>query len=116
MGTVLCLGWCEFPYIYHTLSSAVAQYLRLLDVPIAMWLDDFWMSNFRATETQSPAQQREVAREAASLALAVFYRCGYFMSIAKCFLEPTTRLVFSGTICDTEARYSEVLEDKLLKL
>ena len=38
------------------------------------------------------------------------------MSIAKCVLEPTTRLVFLGIICDTEARRFEVLEDKLLKL
>ena len=60
------------PYIYHTLSSAVAQYLRHLDVPITTWLDDFWMSNFQATRTQSPAQQRESAREVASLALTVF--------------------------------------------
>ena len=38
------------------------------------------------------------------------------MSIAKCVLEPTTRLVFFGIICDTEARRFEVLEGKLLKL
>ena len=31
-------------------------------------------------------------------------------------LEPTTRLVFLGIIRDTEARRSEVLEDKLLKV
>ena len=104
--TVLCFGWCESPYIYHTLSSAVAKYLRHLDVPITTWLDDFWMSNFQATKTQSPAQQREAAREVASPALTVFYQCSYFMSITKCVLEPTTRLVFLGIICDTEARSS----------
>ena len=43
-------------YIYHMLSSAVAQYLRHLDVPITTWLDDVWMSNFQATKAQSPAQ------------------------------------------------------------
>ena len=85
--TVLCFGWCESPYIYHTLSSAVAQYLRHLDAPITTWLDDFWASNFQATKTQSPAQQREAAREVASLALIVFYQCGCFMSITKCVLE-----------------------------
>ena len=74
--TVICFGWCESPYIYHTLSSAVAQYLRHLDVPITTWLDDFRMSNFQATRTQSPAQQREAAKEVAALALTVFYQCG----------------------------------------
>ena len=90
----LVFGWCESPYIYHMPNSAVAQYLRHLDVPITTWLDDFWKSNFRTTKTHSPAQQREAAREVASPALNVFYQCGYFMSIAKCVLEPTTRLVF----------------------
>ena len=74
------------------------------------------MSNFQATKTQSPAQQREAAREVASLALIVSYQRGYFMSIAKCVLEPTTRLVLLGIICDTEARRFEVPEGKLPKL
>ena len=38
------------------------------------------------------------------------------MSITKCVVEPTTRLVFLGIICDTEARRFEVPEGKLLKL
>ena len=114
--SVLCFGWCESPYIYHTISSAVAQYLRHFDVPITTWLDDFWMSNFQATKTQSPAQQRKAAREVTSLALTVFYQCGYLMSITKCVLEPTTRLVLLSMICDIGARRFEVPEGKLLKL
>ena len=74
------------------------------------------MSNFRATKTQSPAQQREAEREVASQALTVFYLYVFFRSIAKWVLEPTTRLVFLGIICDAEARRFEVPEDKLLKL
>ena len=115
MWNVLCFRWCKSPYICHTLSSAIAQYLRHLDVPITT-RGDFCMSNFRATKTQLPAQRREAVREVASLALTVFCQCGYFMSIAKCVLEPTTRLVFLGIICDTEARRFEVPEDRLLKL
>ena len=38
------------------------------------------------------------------------------MSISKCVLEPTTRLVFLGIICNTEARRFEVPEGKLLNL
>ena len=64
---VVCFGWCESRYIYHALSSAVVQYLRHLDVPIT----DFWMFNFRATKTQSPAQQCKATREVASLASTV---------------------------------------------
>ena len=42
--------------------------------------------------------------------------CGYFLSIAKCVLVPTTRLLFLGIICDTEARRFDVPEGKLFKL
>ena len=38
------------------------------------------------------------------------------MSITKCVLEPTTRLVLLGIIYDTEARRFEVPEGNLLKL
>ena len=114
--TVLSFGWCESPYIYHTLSSAVAQYIRQLGMPVTTWLGDFWMFNFQASKPQSPAQQCEAAREVASLALIVFYHCGSFVFIAKCVLEPTTRLVFLSIICDTEARRFETPEGKLLKL
>ena len=38
------------------------------------------------------------------------------MSIPKCVLEPTTRLVFLDIVCDTEACRFEVPEGKLLKL
>ena len=38
------------------------------------------------------------------------------MSIAKCVLEPTTRLVSLSIVFDTEARPFEVPEGKLLKL
>ena len=29
------------PYIYHSLSGAVTQYLRSQDIPTSTWLDDF---------------------------------------------------------------------------
>ena len=37
--TVLCFGWCASPYIYHSLSGAVAQHLRSQDIPTSAWLD-----------------------------------------------------------------------------
>ena len=32
--TVLCFGWWSSPYIYHSLSDAIAQYIRSQDIPI----------------------------------------------------------------------------------
>ena len=116
MDGTLCFGWCASPYIYHSLSDAVAQYLRSQDIPTSAWLDDFWMTNSRATRGLSPTGQKNGAREAVALALTIFYRCGYFMVFPKCSLEPTTDLVFLGVGCDTAQRRFYVPEDKLRKL
>ena len=101
---VLCFGWCASPHIYHSLSDAIAQYLRSQDIPTSAWLDDFWISSSRATRDLRPTSQKKAAREAVALALVVFYRCGYFMFFLKCSLEPTTDLVLLGVDYDTAQR------------
>ena len=114
--TVLCFGWCASRYIYHSLSDAVAQYLRSQDIPTSAWLADVWMSNPRATRDLSPTGQKRAAREAVALALTIVYRCGYFMAFPKCSLEPTTDRVFLGVGCHTVQSRFYVPEDKLRKL
>ena len=114
--TVLCFGWCASPYTYHSLSDAVAQYLRFQYKLTSAWLDHFWMSDTRATRNLSPTGLYKTAREAVALALTIFYRCGYFMAFPKCSLGPTADLVFLGVGCDTAQRRFYVPENKLRKL
>ena len=78
--TVLYFGWCASPYIYHSLSDAVAQYLRSQDIPTSAWLDDLWMTNSRATRGPSPTGQKKAASEAVALALTIFSRCVHGLS------------------------------------
>ena len=92
--TVLCFGWCSAPFIYASLSEAVARYLRSRDVPVLTWIDDFYVTNFRSTRFLEPNQLFVAAQAAASLLLDVLYQAGYFISISKCELTPSTRLVF----------------------
>ena len=114
--TVLCFGWCSVPFIYASLSEAVARYLRSRDVPVLTWIDDFYVTNFRSTRFLEPNQQFVAAQAAASLVLDVLYQAGYFISISKCELTPSTRLVFLGIICNTAQCRSEAPADKLDKL
>lgn len=114
--TVLCFGWCTSPYIYHTLSSAVGAYLRAKGMPCLVWLDDFYITNYRRTKDEPPAEQELAARAALHFALWVFYHAGYFISVKKCILDPTTRLVFLGITCDSLQCRFEVPPDKLDKL
>ena len=40
------------PYMYHSLSDAVAQYLRSQDIPTSAWLDDFGCRNPHETSAR----------------------------------------------------------------
>ena len=46
----------------------------------------------------------------------MFHKAGYFMSMKKCVLVPTTRIVYLGIVCDAVLYQFEVSEDKLDKL
>ena len=116
MFTVLCFGWCFAPSIYASFSEAVDRYLRSHDVPVLTWIDDFYVTIFRSTRLLEPNQRFVAAQAAASLVLDVLYQAGYFISISKCELTPSTRLVFLGIICDTIQCRFEAPADKLEKL
>lgn len=74
------------------------------------------MTNFRFTSDFDPQQQLQAAEAAANFVLEVLYEAGYFVSVKKCKLAPTSRLVFLGIICDSGLRRFEAPEDKLGKL
>ena len=107
--------WLVFRTVHLCFLEAVARYLRSRDVPVLTWIDDFYVTNFRSTRFLEPNQQFVAAQAAASLVLDVLYQAGYFISISKCELTPSTRLVFLGIICDTAQCRFEAPADKLEK-
>ena len=74
------------------------------------------MTSFRSTRFLEPNQQFVAAQATASLVLDVLYQAGYSISISKCELTPSTRLVFHGIICDTAQCRFKAPADKLEKL
>ena len=94
----------------------MAEYLRAQGLPVLVWLDDFYITTAHFSRALGPEEQYASARQTTSLALCVFYRAGYFMSVSKCVFEPTTRLVFLGVICDSDLQRVEAPPDKLEKL
>ena len=40
MFAVLPFGWKSSPLIYHSLTEAVAMYVRSLGIPMLVWIDD----------------------------------------------------------------------------
>ena len=45
---VLPFGFCESPYVCHTLSEARVAYLRSKEVPALVYLDRSWLGNFNS--------------------------------------------------------------------
>ena len=101
--------------LFHTFTTLLAR-LRVKDIPALAWLDDFWLTNEIATQHESPMDQPRAAHSAICLALTIVYKCGYAMSFSKCSLAPSTRLVYLGVICDSQALRFKVPADKLDKL
>ena len=85
--TVLCFGWCSSPFIYHSLSDAVAQHIRSRGVPYLTWL-----KNRRDSQHDLPAAQARASHESLCLALTIFYRFRYFMSLKQCTTRASPRL------------------------
>ena len=42
--TVLPFGWCESPCVYHTLSEAKVEFLRLKGIPALAYIEDSWLA------------------------------------------------------------------------
>ena len=51
--TVLSFGWCESPYVYHSLSEVKAAFLRAKAIPALAYIDDSWLANVQSTHGQS---------------------------------------------------------------
>ena len=55
MVTVLPFGWNTSPLIYHTVTEAVAMYVRSLGIPILCWIDDMLGTTEQALRGQDDA-------------------------------------------------------------
>ena len=50
--TVLPFGWCESPYVYHTLSEANEALLQSKGIPALPYIDGSWLANMQSTYGQ----------------------------------------------------------------
>lgn len=114
--TTLCFGWKISPFIYHSLTEAVAGYLRTKGVPVLTWIDDVYFTGFQSTRDEPTSVQLHAAHVAGYLVMSVFYKAGYFMSIAKCELDPTTSIIFLGVRSDSTEQRFTIPDEKLAKL
>ena len=113
---VLPFGFCASPWVYHTLSEAKAAFLRKREIPALAYLDDSFLTNYIATHGKLPKEQWLAAADATHVAMLVSYFCGYFLSLKKCDLRPTTLQKYLGMWCDSVSATFRVPQERLDKM
>ena len=85
---VLPFGWKSSPVVYHTLTEAVAMYLRSLGIPMIDWIDDMLGMTQQQFSKASDEEQFQSALRAMVCTSYVLFKAGYFLGLSKCFLIP----------------------------
>jgi len=92
--TVLPFGWKISPLVYHTVTEAVAMYVRSLGIPMLCWIDDMLGWNEQSSKDKDDETQFQSALRAMVVVTHILFFAGYFLSISKCNLIPEKVLVY----------------------
>ena len=99
--TVLPFGWKISPLVYHTVTEAVAKYIRSLGIPILCWIDDMLGWNEQSSKDKDDESQFQSTMRAMVVVTHILFQAGYFLSICKFNLIPENVLVYFGLECDS---------------
>ena len=113
--TVLPFGWKSSPIIYHTLTEAIAMYLRSLGIPMLVWIDDMFGMTQLQCKQGDDEDQFQSAMKAMVVTTWVLFLAGYFLSIPKCFLIPEQVMTYLGIDCDSHKQRFTVPEERAQK-
>ena len=99
--TVIPFGWKNSPVVYHTLTEAVAMYLRSKGIPMLVWIDDMFGMTQVGYKKGSDEDQFQSAMRAMVITTWVLFLAGYFLGTPKCFLVPEQIMTYLGIDCDS---------------
>ena len=81
--TVLPFGWKSSPLIYHTITEALAMYLRSLGIPMLCWTDDMFGSTEHFFKGASDEDQFQSSMRSMVVTTIVLFKAGYFLGISN---------------------------------
>ena len=99
--TVLPFGWKSSPLIYHTITEALAMYLRSLGIPMLCWIDDMFGSTEQYFREALDEHQFQSAMRSMVVTTIVLFKAGYFLGTSKCCLIPEKVMTYLGIECDS---------------
>ena len=109
---VLPFGWKSSPVIYHTLTEAVAMYIRSLGIPMLVWIDDMFGMTQLQFKKGTDEQQFQSSMKGMVITTWVLFLAGYFLGIPKCNLIPEQFMTYLGIDCDSHRMRFFVPEDR----
>ena len=110
--TVLPFGWKSSPVVYHTLTEAVAMYLRSYGIPMVVWIDDMFGMTQLVYKKGNDEEQFQSAMRSMVATTWVLFLAGYFLGIPKCFLIPEQVMTYLGIDCDSRTMRFSVPEKR----
>ena len=112
---VLPFGWKSSPLIYHSLTEAVAMYVRSLGIPMLVWIDDMCGMTEQEVSQASDEEQFQSALRSMVVTSYVLFKAGYFLGLSKCFLIPEQYITYLGIDCDSKHQRFFVPEKRIQK-
>ena len=110
--TVLPFGWKSSPLVYHSISEAVAMYLRSLGIPLVVWIDDMFGMTEAQFKNSSDETQFQSALRNMVVTSMVLFRAGYFCGMNKCSLIPEQVMQYLGIVCNSISARFFIPEDR----
>ena len=112
---VLPFGWKSSPFIYHTITEAVAMYCRSLGIPMVVWIDDMLGMSEQKYRGKPDEELFQSALRAMVVVSIVLFKAGYFLGLPKCKLVPEKVMTYLGIECDSLKSRFSVPEDRVMK-
>ena len=112
---VLPFGWKPSPYIYHSITEAVAMYCRSLGLPMLVWIDDMMGMTEQKCKGMTDEEQFQSALRAMVVLSIITFKAGYFIGLSKCSLIPEKVMTYLGIQCDSLKSRFSVPEERVIK-
>ena len=98
--------------VYHTLTEAVAMYLRSHGIPMVVWIDDMFGMTQLVCKKGNDEEQFQSAMTSMVVTSWVLFLAGYFLGIQKSFLIPEQVMTYLGIDCDSRTMRFSVPEKR----
>ena len=86
----MCFGPTQAPRVFTKIVSVVAAYLRIQNIRIATYLDDWLITSYNRHQVLSDREKT----------LNLLVQLGFIVNIKKSTLEPTQKITYLGSVFD----------------